>query len=161
MALIVALLFWVVGIPLVHGVLPVAMAARAPHYGWTQGRPGFGNWLGVSLVVVGTAGLLWIMVLHLAQTPARVELARTPAYLLRRGPYAFTRNPMYLAELALWLGWALFYGSVPVFLGVLVLWSLMHFIVLPWEEHHLERRFGEAYRHYQRTVPRWLGKTRR
>jgi protein-S-isoprenylcysteine O-methyltransferase Ste14 len=101
------------------------------------------------------------MVLHFAQTPEKVELEQTPKYLLRRGPYTFTRNPMYLAELALWLGWALFYGSIAVFIGFLVVWVLMNFMVVPREERNLEARFGQTYLRYKNTVPRWLGKTRR
>lgn len=61
------------------------------------------------------------MVLHVTRTPARVKLEWTPTYLLRNGPYAFTRNPMYVAELALWFGWALLYGSVAVLIGFLFL----------------------------------------
>jgi protein-S-isoprenylcysteine O-methyltransferase Ste14 len=64
---------------------------------------------------------------------------------------------MYLAELVLWLGWALFYGSVAVFIGCVVLWMMMNFIRVPREEQELEARFGEAYREYKRRVPRWLG----
>jgi len=89
------------------------------------------------------------MVLHLGRTPERVELEWTPKYLLMRGPYVFTRNPMYVAELALWLGWALFYGSVPVFVGFVVLGVVMNFVAVPREERALEARFGEAYLQYK------------
>jgi protein-S-isoprenylcysteine O-methyltransferase Ste14 len=64
---------------------------------------------------------------------------------------------MYLAELALWLGWAVFYGSLTVFLGFWVGGLVFHFLVVPWEERALEARFGEAYIQYRNTVPRWLG----
>ncbi len=160
MALSVALFFWVVGVPLVHGVLPWAISLLTPRYGWVEGRPGIWNLLGLIPVVFGTACLIWIMVLHFAQTPERVEIERTPQYLLKRGPYAFTRNPMYLAELALWLGWALLYGSVAAFIAFLVMWPMMNFIAVPREERALEVRFGETYRQYRNRVPRWLGRTR-
>jgi len=58
-------------------------------------------------------------------------------------------------------GWALFYGSVAVFVASLIFWVLVTFLAVPWEERELEARFGEAYLHYKNTVPRWLGKTRR
>jgi protein-S-isoprenylcysteine O-methyltransferase Ste14 len=63
---------------------------------------------------------------------------------------------MYLAELALWLGWALFYGSVAVFIALLVLGAWVSFI-LPREERALEAKFGAVYRAYRARVPRWLG----
>jgi protein-S-isoprenylcysteine O-methyltransferase Ste14 len=99
------------------------------------------------------------MVLHVARTPEQAKLEWTPTYLLRSGPYAFTRNPMYVAELALWFGWALFYGSVAVLIGFLVLWMGMNFRVIPREERALEARFGDIYHQYRDRVPRWLGKT--
>ena len=85
----------------------------------------------------------------MAQMPERVELGWAPPYLLMRGPYAFTRHPMYFAELALWLGWALFYGSVAVFIALLVLGAWVSFIV-PREERALEAKFGDVYHAYQR-----------
>ncbi len=85
----------------------------------------------------------------------------TPKYLLVRGPYTFTRNPIYLSLLAIWFGWALFYGSVAVCVGCVVGWVIVTLLVVPWEERELEARFGEAYLRYKNTVPRWLGRTRR
>jgi protein-S-isoprenylcysteine O-methyltransferase Ste14 len=32
---------------------------------------------------------------------------------------------------------------------------------VPYEERDLEARFGEGYRQYKNTVPRWLGRVRR
>lgn len=75
-----------------------------------------------------------------------------------RGPYSFTRNPIYLAELVLWLGWALFYGSIAVMIGFLLWWMVFEFVIVPREERDIEKRFGEMYRTYKRTVPRWVGK---
>ena len=115
-------------------------------------------WMVGLLIVVGITGVVWTMALHFVRAPARVEWERTPGYLLIRGPYHFTRNPMYLAELALWLGWALFYGSFAVFIGFLLLCVMMNFIAVPREERALEARFGEAFREYKHSVPRWLGK---
>jgi protein-S-isoprenylcysteine O-methyltransferase Ste14 len=83
-----------------------------------------------------------------------------PPFLMTTGPYAYTRNPMYVAELALWLGWATLFGSLVILLGFVVL-AVVIILVLPWEERRLEAQFGETYRQYQARVPRWLGRTRR
>jgi protein-S-isoprenylcysteine O-methyltransferase Ste14 len=154
---IIAFVVWVVGIPLAHGVIPWAISLLTPRYGWMEGRPGIWNWLGLIPVIAGSACLIWIMVLHFAQTPELV-LEATPQYLLKRGPYAFMRNPMYVAELALWIGWAFFYGSIAVLTGFLIFGLAMNFIAVPYEERRLEARFGEAYLQYKNSVPRWPGK---
>ncbi len=153
-------IIWALGFPLAHVALPWGISLLSARYGWVAGRPGSVNLLAWILILTGLGGVLWTMALHLAQTPSKVELERTPKYLLRQGPYQFTRNPMYLAELILWLGWALFYGSIAVLISLLVLGSLMNLRVVRREEPELEARFGEVYRQYKRTVPRWLGKIR-
>jgi protein-S-isoprenylcysteine O-methyltransferase Ste14 len=158
-AFIVSSTLWGVGMPLAHGVLPWAVSLLGRRHGWTPG-PGTWNLLGLIPLAVGIACLLWVMLSHFARTPARVELEWTPQYLLIRGPYVFTRNPMYVGELALWFGWALFYGSGAVLLACAVLWVAMNWLAIPREEGALEARFGEAYLQYKRTVPRWLGRTR-
>ena len=93
---------------------------------------------------------------HFAQVPERVELNWEPKLLMTRGLYAFSRHPMYLTELALWLGWAVLYGSVVVLAGFAALFALVS-VLAPREERALEAKFGEAYRQYRARVPRWLG----
>ena len=63
-------------------------------------------------------------------------------------------------ELGFWFGWALFYGSIAVLIGFLIMFTMFNFVIVPYEERDLERRFGEAYRQYKYRVPRWIGKSR-
>lgn len=120
------------------------------------------NLVGLILVGLGYAGLVWIMVTALRQVdelPDRIAADWGPKVLVRRGPYAFSRNPMYIFELTMWIGWAVFYGSVVVGASTLFAFALMSLLV--WrEERDLESRFGDAYRDYAARVPRWIGRTR-
>ncbi len=164
LVLVLGLFIWLVVIPFIHGVVPWAISLLTTRCGWTEGRPGTWNLLGRLPVALAIACFIGIMVMGFARVPElpeRVKLEMTPQFLVTRGPYAFSRNPMYVAVLALWLGWVLFYGSVAVLIGVPVLWALVTFILVPHEERALEARFGEAYRQYKSEVPRWLGKTHR
>ena len=161
LALAMGFFVWLVAIPLAHCGLPWALSLLAPRYGWTDGRPGIWNLLGLIPIVLGIVCLVWIMILGLVQTPERVKLEWNSPFLLTRGPYGFSRNPMYVAELGLWLGWSIFYGSLFVLTVLAVLFVVVNFVVLPREERALETRFGETFRQYKKTVPRWLGKIRR
>ncbi len=96
---------------------------------------------------------------RIRELPERMD-PLAPPFLMTTGPYAYTRNPGYVAELALWLGWAILFGSLAVLLGLVVLFVVI-ILILPREERGLERQFGETYREYQARVPRWLGRTRR
>lgn len=82
-------------------------------------------------------------------------------YLLRNSLYAYSRNPMYLSELILMLGWVIFYGSA-VLLIAFVAWTLFfNFYQVPLEKRILEAHFDESYREYKRRVPRWFGRIRK
>jgi protein-S-isoprenylcysteine O-methyltransferase Ste14 len=163
LALALAPAVWVVGVPAVHAGLPWALSQLGPRYGWADGGPSGWNLLGYIPVAAGAALLVWIMVFGFSRyrdLPERVPIDWSPALLMTGGPYAFSRHPMYVGELALWLGWAVLYGSIPVLIGFAVLAALVG-LLAPREERALEAKFGEVYRRYKARVPRWLGVGRR
>lgn len=85
---------------------------------------------------------------------AEVDLDR-PNQLLDSGPYAFSRNPMYLAWTAGYVGVALAVGTAwPLLLLPVVLVTTQ--VVVLREERSLERRFGDGYRSYKASVRRYL-----
>ena len=143
---------------IVWGVLPWAISLLTPHYGWVAGRPGIWNLLGLIPVVVGTTGLIWGLALHSAQSPEGMEWELDKSYLLRRGPYTFSRNPMYLFELTLLFGWVIFYGSVALLIAFVIWYLFFNYYQMPLEERILEAHFGKAYLEYKNKVSRWFGK---
>lgn len=139
--------------------MPWALSLLSSRYGWVAGHPGFWNLLGLIPLVAGIAGSLWTLVLHFSESREGLDWEPDKSYLLTRGAYSFSRNPMYLSELTLLFGWVLLYGSVTVFIAFLVWSAWFSFVQVPREERTIEARFGEAYREYKSRVPRWLGKT--
>jgi protein-S-isoprenylcysteine O-methyltransferase Ste14 len=63
---------------------------------------------------------------------------------------------MYVAELGIWVGWAIFFGSIGVFAGAVVLWAVVGFVVVSRDEHTLEAAFGQAYLQFKSRTRRWL-----
>ena len=78
-----------------------------------------------------------------------------PKHLVVRGLYRFTRNPMYNGVLALLLGEAWLFHSSALLEYAIVVFVIFHLMVLIYEEPTLESQFGESYRAYRATVPRW------
>ncbi len=72
------------------------------------------------------------------------------------GPFAFTRNPLYLALILLVTGIGVALRS-PAFLAFLAPFALvLHFGVVLREERYLEAKFGDVYRGYKARVRRWI-----
>jgi protein-S-isoprenylcysteine O-methyltransferase Ste14 len=165
LALALAPVVWLVALPAVHAGIPWALSHLGPRYGWADGGPSGWNLLGCVPVAVGAVLLAWIMVFGLCRyryrdLPERVPIDWSPALLMTGGPYAFSRNPMYIGELALWLGLAVLYGSPAVLAGFAV-WVVVMRRLAVREEVGLEAAFGERYRQYKARVPRWIGLPRR
>jgi protein-S-isoprenylcysteine O-methyltransferase Ste14 len=84
-----------------------------------------------------------------------------PIRLAVGGPFAQTRNPIYLAFLGILLGEAILYGSGTLLAYVIALSIGFHLRIVLVEEPGLRRRFGDTFDEYCRFVPRWrpnLGK---
>jgi protein-S-isoprenylcysteine O-methyltransferase Ste14 len=163
-AVLVGLFVWLVVLPLAHGLLPWALSRLASRHGWAGGQPAWWNLLALMPVALGLGGLAWVFVegfSRIGAMPARVRLGFAPVILLTRGPFAFSRNPMYLSALTLWLGWTFFYGSLVLAAVWPGLGAVLCLVVVPREERSLERCFGEVYRRYRQDTPRWFGKRRR
>lgn len=156
--LLLSMTVWPLLIFLCHGVLPWALSGMARRFGWTSGSPGGWNWPGLVFVGFGTIGVLWFWFVHMRKVIAveKVVLQFTPDYLVTDGPYRYSRNPMYLAVLIIWFGWAVFFGSLLVLAGSFFGWLLLNFVVIPREERGLAARHGEHYRSYVKRVPRWF-----
>ena len=151
-------LVWAVLVGLILVVLPWAVSKLGPRYGWSQAIPATWNLAGLFAVTIGLALYVWCLVFHFKTYRAAVRIGFSPPHLVVGGPYQVSRNPMYVAGLCAWLGWAIFYGSPAVLVGLVLLWSLFTFRVIPHEERQLEALFGDEYREYRRSVRRWIGR---
>ncbi|HEV2493050.1 MAG TPA: isoprenylcysteine carboxylmethyltransferase family protein [Terriglobia bacterium] len=69
------------------------------------------------------------------------------------GPYAYTRNPLYLGSLLLGLGFAVAGGSWALGIAFLALFLLVYWPVMRREEDFLRQTFGEVYDRYAVAVP--------
>lgn len=78
--------------------------------------------------------------------------------LIVTGPYRYCRNPMISGVLFILLGETLLLRSPAIGIEAVVFFLINTAYFILKEEPALLNRFGDAYRSYQRDVPRWIPK---
>lgn len=76
--------------------------------------------------------------------------------LVSEGIYAHCRNPMYLGNILIVLGFAFVVDTWPFYLIGVPLFLLIYLSMIKAEESYLLEEFGDAYRAYMGNVPRFL-----
>jgi protein-S-isoprenylcysteine O-methyltransferase Ste14 len=112
--------------------------------------------LGIALAVAGFSVWVWTVRL-LSQVGGGTLASWDPTRkLVVEGPYRHVRNPMITAVATLLAGEAVFFGSLWIlaWAALFIAINLAYFLLA--EEPGLERRFGDEYRAYRRSVPRWV-----
>lgn len=86
----------------------------------------------------------------------RPEPWQAASTLVRSGVYSFTRNPMYLGMVVIYLGIGIALRSGSALMLAVPLFFLLDRFVIRREEAYLRRRFGSSYDEYGARVRRWL-----
>jgi len=113
--------------------------------------------LPIGPLVVGAAlGLFFWAVLTMRAGGASIPTSEPTDAIVVRGPFRFSRNPIYLSMLLLQLGIGIWANSL-WFVGLAaVSAALLSWGVISKEEEYLERKFSAAYSSYKARVRRWL-----
>lgn len=143
----------------VTGLIPIAiLIATGTDVGW--GLDGIAAVVPVlfGLVLLGAGFALWLWTVRLFARIGDGTLAPwdPTRHLVAEGPYRHVRNPMIAGVIAFLAGEAALFGSLPLLGWAAAFFAINHIGFLVYEEPGLEKRFGEDYRAYRRSVPRWL-----
>lgn len=120
--------------------------------GWNSlGWPAEMRWgVGLTLIILGNI-VVWAGVVKLGFAATSGEVAE----LKTDGLYRYSRNPQYVADMAILVGWAVLSASgwavLVAAVGVLTL-AIAPFAEEPW----LEESYGEAFRIYKSRVRRFI-----
>jgi protein-S-isoprenylcysteine O-methyltransferase Ste14 len=114
-----------------------------------------GNIVGVALLTFGLVLALSCVRMFLTARTTIIPHG-TASKLLTAGPYRFTRNPMYVSLVLIYVGvagiliqvWPLLVLPLPI--------AIVNSIVIPFEETRLRETFGDAFEQYCAGVRRWL-----
>jgi protein-S-isoprenylcysteine O-methyltransferase Ste14 len=117
------------------------------HLGWLN------QTIGPALIAGGLALVVWSVRVQYRIGKGTPAPKVATLELVTQGPYAYTRNPMTLGALLLYLGIGIWVGSgVVVILAVIVFSGLLTFIYVH-ETRELAERFGDEYLEYKKRTP--------
>ena len=113
------------------------------------------NFIGWTLIGIGLAGFAWALsAIWVHRTT--VNPYKAASNLVTHGPFARSRNPIYVSDWFVYAGITLLLGTAWPLLLAPVVWGVMRYGVIAHEEAHLQAKFGDEYRSYCHTVKRWL-----
>lgn len=104
-------------------------------------------------VILAVMGIRTFIAANTTPNPMRPHKATV---LVTSGVHSWSRNPMYLGDLLILMGIAIWLGSL-FNMGLLALfvWFINHYQIAP-EEEALRKIFGDAYLAYCNRVRRWI-----
>lgn len=113
------------------------------------------EWISWPIIILGVALLLWSLFM-LKQQDTPISPHKTPNVLITSGPYRFSRNPIYIGLLLVYVSMAVYSNALMVALMFPVAVALITKGVIMQEEERLQQAFGKKYQRYKNRVRRWL-----
>lgn len=141
-------LWWLLSMLLSYGLVRLVPA-------WSV-LPSSGMIVGL-LVVAGLAlALAGVLAFRRAGTTANPRQPQLASRLVVEGVYRYSRNPMYMGLALLLCAWAVYWGHVLAWLGVVVFVVCITRYQIRPEEAALLAKFGQPYQDYCAQTRRWL-----
>ena len=139
----------------------IALAAAAGQRALTReaSPPGAARRTAAAVTAAGSVGMLaWASQRFRASgttvDPLRPERASA---LVSTGPFAFTRNPMYVGMAGLLVAHSFARGSAKALVPAAAFVAVIDRVQIPPEEAAMASLFGADYDAYRGRVPRWIG----
>jgi protein-S-isoprenylcysteine O-methyltransferase Ste14 len=114
--------------------------------------------IGITLLVIGLPMVFWTITRFLRTKGTPIPF-NPPPTLVENGLYGIVRNPMHLGWTIVLIGIALLTQSFTLLVIFIPLFVLAHIVYLKLvEEKELEKKFGQAYLDYKKSVPMFIPK---
>jgi protein-S-isoprenylcysteine O-methyltransferase Ste14 len=112
--------------------------------------------IGLALALAGEALRFWGVAIVGTETRTTGPVGATN--LITDGPFAYVRNPLYVGNMTIYVGFGIMSNALMPWLAVvaLVYFVFQYSMIVSREEDHLRSAFGEEYVRYCTNVPRFL-----
>lgn len=111
--------------------------------------------MGGVVILLGLYLVVWASIM-LFRNRTSVLSNRTAARLVIRGPFRYTRNPIYLGYTVLTMGAGIYADNLWIIFASLAAAAATHLYVIRKEEMHLLARFGYEFERYCRRTRVWI-----
>lgn len=114
----------------------------------------FQGWVvAAAFIVAGEAWRLWGVAAAGTVTRRR---SRDVQRLVTYGIFSWARNPLYIGNLLIWVGFVIGSGVLWFIPVAIVLFAIEYTLIVRYEEGVLESIFGKEYLDYKARTPRWF-----
>jgi protein-S-isoprenylcysteine O-methyltransferase Ste14 len=118
------------------------------------GRMSVANWI-VGALVVAAGEAVRLSGVAAAGTSTR-RRSREVQRLVTYGVFGWVRNPLYVGNFLIWMGFTVISGVYWFLPIAALLFALEYTLIVRYEEGVLESIFGPSYLAYKTRTPRWL-----
>jgi protein-S-isoprenylcysteine O-methyltransferase Ste14 len=131
-------------LPLLFLGIPLVMPGTTSPFRWE---------VGVALIIIGES-------VRLAGVAAAGTVTRRRSRGVQRlvtyGIFAWARNPLYIGNFLIWMGFVTISGVLWFLPIAVLLFALEYELIVRYEEGVLESIFGREYLDYKQETPRWI-----
>ena len=131
-------------LPLLFLGIPLVMPGSTSPFRWE---------VGLALIVIGEA-------IRLAGVAAAGSVTRRRSRNVQRlvtyGIFAWVRNPLYIGNFLIWIGFVTISGVLWFLPAAILLFAVEYELIVRYEEGVLESIFGRDYLEYKNCTPRWI-----
>ncbi len=111
---------------------------------------------GSVIVIAGELIRLWGVTWAGSETRTTGTVGGT--YLIISGPFGYVRNPLYVGNILIYVGFGVFSNALMPYLPIaaLVFFAWQYHVIVKTEEGYLAKTFGDDYADYCKNVPRFI-----
>ena len=131
-------------LPLLFIGIPLVMPGSTSPFRWQ---------IGLALIVIGEA--IRLAGVAAAGTVTR-RRSRNVQRLVTYGIFAWVRNPLYIGNFLIWMGFVTISGVLWFLPAAILLFAVEYELIVRYEEGVLESTFGREYLDYKHDTPRWI-----
>jgi len=141
--------------PVIYFLLGLAGVGLDKFIPLSLGAPEWLQNAGIAVFLAGICLIIYVAKIFKSEG-TEIEPWKTTTKIVTYGPYAISRNPIYVAACGVPIGLGLYFNTLWAFFAFIPCLFLVYITAVKKEEKYLQKKFGQEYSDYKAKVRRWL-----